>query len=93
MAEKRRKVMYRLCDQMGYDPIKSQEEKEEDLELYKEKEGWFHVWTQVSEKDSESDYMLVKAYGVIETSEGKLLEIPTRWFRFIDSDEELEASN
>lgn len=91
MAEKRRKVMYRQCDQMGFDPFMSQEERKKDLELYEEKGGWFHVWTQVSGKDSESENILVKSYGVIETSEGKLLELPTRWFRFIDSDEELEA--
>ena len=81
-----RKVKYRLCDKVGVEWDEHEEEKHEIENLCKEKDGWFHTWTQVSEQDSQSESVLIKAYGVIETENHELLELPIRWFKFYEDE-------
>lgn len=83
---KRRKVKYRLSDRPSFDPDTSDNERQKSEDLYKEKNGWWHTWTEVSEFDNKSDRVLIVAHGVIETQEGELIELPVKWFRFIDNE-------
>lgn len=80
----RRAVKYRLCDKPDFDPELSCAELREQENESQEYDGWWHAWTQVSENDAKSDNVLIVAYGVIETADGHLLELPVRWIRFID---------
>lgn len=83
---KSRKVLYRTADVPDFDPNLSDEEILEKQKESKEQFGRWHAWTQVSEEDSKSDNILIKAYGVIETLDGELLEIPIQWFKFIKNE-------
>lgn len=83
---KRRKVKYRLSDKPEFDPDISDDERLQNEELYHEKDGWWHTWTEVSEFDTKSDRVLVVTYGIIESQDGKLIELPIKWFRFIDNE-------
>lgn len=83
---KRRKVKYRLSDIPDFDPDMSDNERRENENLYHEKDGWWHAWTEVSEFDNKSDKILIATYGVIETQDGNLLELPIKWFRFTDNE-------
>lgn len=81
---KKRRVKYRLSDPDGFVPDANENETRKNEELLEEKDGWWHSWTQVLEPMAQSNGFLVKAYGLIETKDHDLLELPTRWFRFID---------
>ena len=83
---KRRKVKYRESDKQGYYPDMSDTEMEENENLYEERDGWWHTWTEVSVFDSKSDKVLITAYGVIEAQDGTLLELPINLFRFTDNE-------
>lgn len=83
---KRRKVKYRLSDKPDFAPDMSDNERRENENLYQEKDGWWHAWTEVSELDNRSDNVLIVTNGVIEDQDGNLLELPVKWFRFTNNE-------
>ena len=83
-----RQVFYRrLLAHPGYDPDETEAERERIEDDLKEKKGWFHGWTQVSEKDAHSENYLIQLYGVIEKEDGKLETFPHEYFRFTSTPE------
>lgn len=82
----RRRVKYRLCDMQGFEPDSSENSLNTFQAIGEKKDGWFHCWTQICEKDSKSDNYLIKAYAVIETEDHNLVELPIQWFRFLEDE-------
>lgn len=68
----------------GFDPDETDNESAQIEDDLSEKNGWFHGWTQMGEKDPQSDNYLVTLYGVIEREDGILETFPYNYFRFVD---------
>lgn len=84
---KRRKVLYYESPVTGYNPFITHEERLKQNELERGKTGWFHTWTQESERDSKSDAILIVSNGIIETEDGALITLPHNLFKFVQGDE------
>ncbi|MBD5355515.1 MAG: hypothetical protein HDR88_00675 [Bacteroides sp.] len=83
-----RPVYYRrLIAEPGYEPDQSEQERTQIEEDLREKKGWFHGWTQISEKDPHSENYLIAKYGIIEKEDGQLETFPHEYFRFISKPE------
>lgn len=81
-----RPVFYcRLSVHPGFNPNESEEERKSIEDDMSYKKGWFHGWTQVAEKDSQSDNYLVSLYGIIEKEDGKLETFPHEYFYFLNT--------
>lgn len=75
-------MTYRTSDQEGYTPSFLGVDSIPGNDGVEEKRGWFHCWTYVSEKDSQSGLYLTVAEAVIETEDGKLVSVPFRYVTF-----------
>lgn len=82
-----RKVYFTLINPQnwGFDPDETEQEREENEEQMKEREGHFHCWTEDEIISPESGNYIVKKVAIIEdVATGEMHEVPHENFKFIN---------
>ena len=82
-----RKVYFTLINlhNWGFDPDETEQEREENEEQMKEREGNYHCWTEDEIISPESGNYIVKKVAIIEdVATGEMHEIPHENFKFIN---------
>lgn len=82
---KLRKVTFKKGYPDGYKPGQTQEERDANKEMTREREGYFHCWTPAFEFDAETCKKVPTTKAIIEDKEdSKLYELSIKLFDFVN---------